>query len=92
MVSINLIHHLGLAQAIAEVVGKVLSCNQCLTFWATLIGMVYMDADIITSVFLSITMAYFSNWFGLLLLYLQRIFNIFYGKEHKQKERRKKVG
>lgn len=76
-----LIHHLGLAQAIAEVVGKVLSCSQCLTFWSVLAGLLYMRHDIITAGFLAIVMAYLSNWFSLLLLYLQRIFNIIYGKE-----------
>lgn len=85
MVSVNLIHHLGLAHAIAEVVDKVLSCSQCLTFWTVSAGMMYIDADIITAVFLAILMAYLSNWFGLLLLYLQRIFNIFYGKETNKK-------
>ena len=92
MVSVNLIHHLGLAHAIAEVVDKVLSCSQCLTFWSAMAGMMYMGADIITAVFLAILMAYLSNWFGLLLLYLQRKFTILYGREKDKEERRKKVG
>jgi len=92
MVSVNLIHHLGLAHAIAEVVDKVLSCSQCLTFWSAMAGILYMGADIITAVFLAILMAYLSNWFGLLLLYLQRKFTILYGGEKDKEERRKKVG
>lgn len=87
MVSVTLIHHLGLAQAIAEVVDKVLSCSQCLTFWSVLAGLLYIGQDIITAMFFAITMAYLSNWFGLLLLYLQRIFNIFYGREKDKEER-----
>lgn len=92
MVSVNLIHHLGLAHAIAEVVNKVLSCSQCLTFWSVMAGMMYMGTDIITAVFLAILMAYLSNWFELLLLYLQRKFTILYEREKDKKERRKKVG
>lgn len=61
MVSVNLIRHLGLAQAIAEVVGKILGCSQCLTFWSVMAGLIYLDQDIITATFLAITMAYLSN-------------------------------
>lgn len=84
MVSVCLIHHLGLAHAISGVVDKVLSCGQCLTFWSVLAALVYLSTDLITAVFFAIVMAYLSNWFGLLLLYLQRQFNIFYGREREK--------
>lgn len=86
MVSVSLIHHLGLAHAISEVVDKVLSCSQCLTFWSVLAGLLYISTDIITAMFFAITMAYLSNWLGLLLLYLQRLFNILYGREKDKEE------
>ena len=86
MVSVCLIHHLGLAHAISEVVDKVLSCSQCLTFWSVLAGLIYLSTDMITAVFFAIVMAYLSNWFGLLLLYLQRQFNRFYGREKDKEE------
>lgn len=89
MVSVNLIHHLGLAQAIEEVVGKILECSQCLTFWSVMAGLIYLGQDIVTATFLAITMAYLSNWFGLLLLYLQRKFTILYEKKRDKEERRK---
>ena len=89
MVSVNLIHHLGLAQAISEVVGKILECSQCLTFWSVMAGLIYLGQDIVTATFLAITMAYLSNWFGLLLLYLQRKFTILYEKKRDKEERRK---
>lgn len=89
MVSVNLIHHLGLAQAIAEVVDKILECSQCLTFWSVMSGLIYLGQDIVTATFLAITMAYLSNWFGLLLLYLQRKFTILYEKKRDKEERRK---
>ena len=84
MVSVCLIHHLGVAHAISGVVDKVLSCSQCLTFWIVLAALVYLSTDLITAVFFAIVMAYLSNWFGLLLLYLQRKFNIFYGREREK--------
>ena len=89
MVSVNLIHHLGLSQAIAEVVGKILECSQCLTFWSVMAGLIYIGQDIVTATFLAITMAYLSNWFGLLLLYLQRKFTILYEKKRDKEERSK---
>lgn len=89
MVSVNLIHHLGLAQAIADVVDKILECSQCLTFWSVMAGLIYIGQDIVTATFLAITMAYLSNWFGLLLLYLQRKFTILYEKKRDKEERRK---
>lgn len=89
MVSVNLIHHLGLAHAVAEVVGKILGCSQCLTFWSVMAGLIYLGQDIIIATFLAITMAYLSNWFGLLLLYLQRKFTTLYESERDKEEGRK---
>lgn len=89
MVSVNLIHHLGLAQAIAEMVGKIMECSQCLTFWSVIAVLTYLGQDIVTATFLAITMAYLSNWFGLILLYLQRKFTTLYEREKDKEERRK---
>ena len=87
LLMVNLIHHLGLAQAIAEVMNKILGCSQCLTFWSVVAGLTYLGQDIITAVFLAITMAYLSNWFGLILLYLQRKFTTLYEREKDKKAR-----
>lgn len=84
MVSVNLIHHLGLAQAIAEVMDKILKCSQCLTFWSVIVGLIYLGQDIVTAIFLAISMAYLSNWFGLILLYLQRKFTTLYEREREK--------
>ena len=84
MVSVCLIHHLGLAHAISGVVDKVLSCSQCLTFWSVLAALVYLGTDLITAVFFAITMAYLSNWFGILLLCLQRQVNTVDGREREK--------
>lgn len=84
MVSVNLIHHLGLAQAIAEVMDKILKCSQCLTFWSVIVGLIYIGQDIVTAIFLAISMAYLSNWFGLILLYLQRKFTTLYEREREK--------
>lgn len=81
MIAATLIQHLGLAEAICKVMTKIFSCNQCFTFWVTLATMFYMHANVILAVVLSILSAYASNWFVLLLIWLQRKYTEIYGKE-----------
>lgn len=86
MMSATLIQHLGLAKAISNVTSKIASCNQCCTFWMTLFTLLYCQQNFVVAVMLSIIMAYASNWFILLLIYLQRLFTRLYekGKEEKR--------
>lgn len=84
LISATLIQHLGLAEAISKVITKITSCNQCFVFWSSLAALIYNGCDPIGAVVLSILSAYLSNWFILLLMYLQRLFTYLYDKE-KQK-------
>ena len=86
MIAATLMQHLGLAEAISRVVDKIASCNQCCTFWTVCAVLVYSHQDIVMAAMLSIFMAYASNWFVLLLIYLQRLFTRLYekGKEERQ--------
>ncbi len=80
MIAATLIQHLGLAEAITGVVSKIASCQQCLTFWTTLAALLYLGHDIILSAVSAIVVAYLSNWFVLLLMYLQHVFTRLYEK------------
>ena len=80
MIAATLIQHLGLAEAIAGVVSKIASCQQRLTFWTTLAALLYLGHDIILSAVSAIVVAYLSNWFVLLLMYLQHVFTRLYEK------------
>ena len=84
MVTATMSQHLGLAQAITEVLTKIASCAQCATFWSVLLGLLYIDGNIILDMLLAIIMAYLSNWCLLVLLHLQLYFNILYDKESKK--------
>ncbi|MGN0929370.1 MAG: hypothetical protein ACI4N3_01885 [Alphaproteobacteria bacterium] len=75
MVASTLIVNLGLGDAIADVSGKILKCSTCLTFWGTLITLYCYKADIITMLVLSIFMAYLSNYFGLILSMLNKLYD-----------------
>lgn len=89
LVSATLIQHLGLAEAIAKVTDKVLSCNQCLSFWSVLVVLVYMQCHPIMAALLAILSAYLSNWLILLLMFLQRLFSKLYEYERDKVERKK---
>ena len=64
--------HLGLPQAIAKVMSKILGCHKCLSFWLTLTIMWYIDCPAIYAVSLSLLAAYASNWFVLVLIQLNK--------------------
>lgn len=68
MVAATMIQHMGLAQAVARIVTKILSCHVCLTFWSCL-GLSLMNGnEPVATVALSIIMAYLSSWFVMLLV------------------------
>ncbi len=70
MMSATIGVHLGLPQAIVSVAGRVCKCPKCLSFWATLIALYWAEYDIVAAILLSFAMAYLSNWFGILLVWL----------------------
>ena len=72
--SVTLAVHLGLPEAIAEVVTKVAKCEKCACFWITAAALWYSGADLIVIAALSILAAYLSHWIGLLLIVMQKIF------------------
>lgn len=85
MVSAVLIVNLGLGDAIAEVSGKVLKCPLCLSFWGTLVALLWHGEGIIVAVALSITASYLSNYFGLLVAVLNKLYARLWQKTQKTK-------
>ena len=67
--------HLGLPQEAAKVMSKVCQCPKCMSFWSTLIVLIFLGEDIITSAALSLFIAYLSNWFGILLHLLNKLYD-----------------
>lgn len=74
-VSAVLMQHLGLCEAIAEIIGKIAKCHICCCFWLTLAALLYSGCGIIAAVSLSIIMAYMSNFFGIVLVLMQKVYN-----------------
>ena len=70
MVVASTAQHLGLTEAIAGVIQKIASCSMCCTFWCCLAVLVFEGCDILAASALSLSVAYLSHWFGLLLGWL----------------------
>lgn len=84
MVAATLIVNLGLGEAIAEVSGKILRCPVCLSFWASLAALMHSGADIVWAVVLSISVAYLSNFFGILLMILNNWYDKLWTRNEKK--------
>lgn len=80
-----LAHHLGLSEAVAEVVTRIAECPKCLSFWTAMVCMVYCECPLAFAVLLSLLCAYMSNWVGLLLVWLARKYNGLWQRLNKRK-------
>ena len=84
-ISAVLMQHLGLCEAIAEIIGKIAKCHICCCFWLTLAALLHSGCEIIAAISLSIVMAYLSNYFGIVLMLMQRIYSVLWQKTSKKK-------
>ena len=75
MVVASLMHHLGLSEAIADVVSKIAGCSKCLTFWSVLAVLILSGCNILMAVAVAIVMAYLSHWFGFVLILCNRLYD-----------------
>ena len=80
----TLAQHLGLGDAVAGIVAKILRCPKCLSFWSVLLLMIILKAHPIVAVGLSLICSYMSNWFGLVLALLAKTYNSLWEKVNKQ--------
>lgn len=80
-----LMQHLGLCEAIAEVVSKVAKCHICCCFWLTLAALLYSGCGIVAAISLAIIMAYISNFLSVILILIQKIYNRLWEKTNKMR-------
>lgn len=79
--------HMALPQAISSVVAKVSKCHKCLSFWSALVVLVVARCNVIVAVLLSLGVSYLSNWFGLLLIWLNRKYNELWQRVNRPKKK-----
>ncbi len=84
-ISAVLMQHLGLCEAIAEVISKIAKCHVCSCYWFTLAALLYSGCGIIEAISLSIIMAYLSNYFGIILMLMQKLYDKLWEKINKKK-------
>ena len=75
MIAATLAVHMGLPQAISKIIVKICSCHKCLSFWICLIAMAYVGFSLVLALLLSLLAAYSSNWFALLLIQFNKLYN-----------------
>ena len=71
----SMAHQLGFVEKAYAVCGDIAKCPMCTTFWVTLPLLVTLGCRPLEAVVLSFAAAYLSNWFGLLLWTLSKIYD-----------------
>ena len=67
--------HLGLPQEVAKVLCKIMRCHKCLSFWTSLAVLFLTGCPLLIAVPLSMMSAYLSNWYAVLLVLLNRLYD-----------------
>ena len=75
MIGCTIAIHLNLPQAICGVVSKICRCHKCLSFWGTLVVLLLIGCNLIIAAMLAIGVAYLSNWFAMLLVWLNDMYD-----------------
>ena len=85
MIGCTLAVHLNLPQAISMVVSGVCKCHKCLTFWGTMIILAIVGCNVIIAAMLAILMAYLSNWFAMLLIWLNKKYEELWQRQNQKR-------
>ena len=86
MIGCTLAVHLNLPQAISMVVSRVCKCHKCLTFWGTMIILAILGCNIIIAAMLAILMAYLSNWFAMLLIWMNKKYEELWQRQNQKRK------
>jgi len=87
MMTATIAVHTALPQAVSSVVAKVSKCHKCLTFWSALVVLLAARCHVVIAVLLSLGASYVSNWFGLLLIWLNRKYNELWQRVNRPKRK-----
>lgn len=86
MMSATIAVHLGLPQAMCSVAARVCKCHKCLSFWATFGVLWWFRCDMVAAVLSALAMAYLSNWFGVLLIWLNHKYTELWQRVNRKKK------
>lgn len=77
-------HHLGLVEKAAGIVTEIAKCPRCTVFWITFSVLLMGHTDLVISAAMSMTLAYFTDWFGLLLFRLAKMYERLWRRQRKR--------
>lgn len=86
MMTATIAVHMALPQAVLAVAGKIGKCHKCFTFWSVLAVLLIVGCDVIIAALLSLGASYVSNWFGLLLIWLNCKYNELWQRVNRPKK------
>lgn len=81
----TLAQHLGLGEAVMRVAIKVSRCPKCLSFWMVLFVLLLHNTKPLIAMGLSLICSYLSNWVGLILMKLAKIYEKIWQKVNKKR-------
>lgn len=84
MAVISTAHHLGFVEKAYEICGEIARCSMCSTMWGTLVVLLILGSGFFEAVALSFLMAYLSNWFGIVLDRLAKLYEKIWQRNYKQ--------
>ena len=69
-------HHLGFIGKVYAIVGEVARCSMCSVFWVTMCVLWYYGGTLFEVIALSFVVAYLSNWAGIAVETLSRMYEM----------------
>lgn len=78
--------HLGLSDAVAPIISKIIKCPRCLSMWLTFIALLFHGSDIVFAGALSLLVAFVSNYFIFVLLFLNKFYEWLWERINNQKK------
>lgn len=73
-------HHLGFIGKVYTVIGEIARCPMCSVFWGTAVILLYYGYNTSEVIALSFAMAYLSNWVGIAVELLSRLYEMVWQK------------
>lgn len=77
------VNHLGLIQAIENIVGRrlrIIDCPKCLTCWCVMAYQLVTNCNPLTSFAIALLCSYLALWLNLILYAIDTLYNSIYGK------------
>lgn len=90
MLTVVLMHHMGLTSAIADVISKIMGCAKCVTYWSCMVVLYAYGCSIFIAIVISAVLAYTALWCGPILERLNDIHNELWKRNRERRKARRR--